>query len=156
MTPIASLNVPHFKQEQGSSCTAACVRMVLAYHGHAHSEDELRQLLRTGPRGTPARNVAQIASLGFEVDVKFSTAAELAAALLAGTPPIVYVDTGSLDYWSVDCSHVAVLVGMELGTILLNDPSFDSAPQKVPLASFLQAWAANAFLAAFIRPRDAE
>ena|SRR5882672_5145294 len=98
MTPIASLNVPHFKQEQAGSCTAACVRMVLAYHGRAHSEDELRRLLGTGPRGTPARNVIQISSLGFEVDVKFSTVAELAAALLAGTPPIVYVDTGSLDY----------------------------------------------------------
>jgi ABC-type bacteriocin/lantibiotic exporter with double-glycine peptidase domain len=43
MTPIASLNVPHFKQEQGGSCTAACVRMVLAHHSRAHSEDEIRQ-----------------------------------------------------------------------------------------------------------------
>jgi Peptidase C39 family len=57
MTPIASLSVPHYKQEQGASCTAACVRMVLAYYGRTHSEDELRQLLGTGPRGTPARNV---------------------------------------------------------------------------------------------------
>jgi hypothetical protein len=38
-------------------------------------------------------------------------------------------------------------------TVSLNDPSFDSAPQKASLAGFLQAWAANAFLAAFIRPR---
>jgi ABC-type bacteriocin/lantibiotic exporter with double-glycine peptidase domain len=129
--------------------------MVLAYHGRAHSEDELRRLLGTGPRGTPARNVAQISSLGFEVEVKFSTVAELAAALLAGTPPIIYVDTGSLDYWSVNCSHVAVLVGMELGAVSLNDPFFDSAPQKTSLTSFLQAWAANAFLVAFIRPPDA-
>jgi hypothetical protein len=48
MTRIASLNVPHFKQEQGGSCTAACVRMVLAYHGRTHSEDELRQLPEVG------------------------------------------------------------------------------------------------------------
>jgi ABC-type bacteriocin/lantibiotic exporter with double-glycine peptidase domain len=94
MTPIASLNVPHFKQEQGGSCTAACVRMVLAYHGRVLSESELRQLLRTGPRGTPARNVANVASLGFEVEIKFSNAAELVAALSAGTPPIIYFDTG--------------------------------------------------------------
>jgi ABC-type bacteriocin/lantibiotic exporter with double-glycine peptidase domain len=114
--------------------------MVLAYHGRVHSEGEIRQLLQTGPRGTPARNIANVASLGFEVEVKFSNAAELAAALLAGTPPIVYLDTGSLDYWSVDCSHVAVLVGMEVATVLLNDPAFDSAPQKAALANFLQAW----------------
>ena len=128
--PIALLSVPHYKQEQGASCTAACVRMVLAYYGRTHSEDELRQLLGTGPRGTPARNVEHLASLGFEVEVKFSNAAELAAGLSAGTPPLVYLDTGSLDYWSIDCSHVAVLVGMELAAVSLNDPFFDAAPQK--------------------------
>jgi ABC-type bacteriocin/lantibiotic exporter with double-glycine peptidase domain len=153
MTPIASLSVPHFKQEEGAACTAACVRMVLAYYGRTHSEEELRQLLGTGPRGTPARNIHRLAALGFEVEVKFSNAAQLAAALLAGTPPLVYLDTGPLDYWSVDVAHVAVLVGLELAAVCLNDPFFDSAPQKTSLAGFQQAWAANAFLAAFIRPR---
>ena len=62
------------------------------------------------------------------------------------------LDTGALDYWSLNCSHVAVLVGMEVAAVLLNDPCFDSAPQKTSLAGFQQAWAANAFLAAFIRP----
>jgi ABC-type bacteriocin/lantibiotic exporter with double-glycine peptidase domain len=153
MTPIASLNVPHYKQEQGASCTAACVRMVLAHFGRQHSEDELRQLLGTGPRGTPARNVQRVASFGFDVEVKFSNAAELAAALLAGVPPLVFLDTGSLDYWSTDCAHVAVLIGMELASVTLNDPFFDAAPQKASLTSFHSAWAANAFLAAFIRPK---
>jgi hypothetical protein len=128
--------------------------MVLAYYGRLHSEDQFRQLLRTGPRGTPARNVAHIATLGFDVEVKFSNAAELATSLLAGTPPIVYLDTGSLDYWSVDCPHVAVLIGMDDAGVSLNDPAFDKAPQKASLAGFHQAWAANAFLAAFIRPRQ--
>jgi hypothetical protein len=127
--------------------------MVLAYYGHMYSESELRQVLQTGPRGTPARNVAEITSLGFDVELKFSDAAELAAALLAGTPPIVYLETGPLDYWTIDCSHVAVLVGMEVGGVSLNDPLFDPAPQKTSLEGFQQAWAANAFLAAFIRPR---
>lgn len=152
MTPIASLNVPHYKQTQGASCTAACVRMVLDYYGRTFSEDELAQRLGTGPRGTPATNVKRLVSLGFEVEVKFSNTAELAAALLAGTPPLVFLDTGPLDYWSIDCSHVAVLVGMEVAAVLLNDPCFDSAPQNTSLAGFQQAWAANAFLAAFIRP----
>ena len=98
MTLIASLSVPHYKQEHGASRTAACIRMVLAHHGRTRSEDELRQLLGTGPRGTPARNVKHLASLGLDVEVKFSNAAELAAALLVGTPPLVYLDTGCLDY----------------------------------------------------------
>jgi ABC-type bacteriocin/lantibiotic exporter with double-glycine peptidase domain len=153
MLPIASLNVPHFKQEQVTSCTAACARMVLAYYGHIHAEDELRQLLGTGPHGTVARNIERLRSLGYDVEVKFSNALELATALLAGTPPIVYMHTGSLDYWPVPCFHVTVLVGMDLTAVSLNDPFFDSAPQKVPLASFHQAWAATDFLAAFIRSR---
>jgi hypothetical protein len=79
--------------------------------------------------------------------------AELDASLLAGTPPIVCLDTGTLDYWSLDCPHVAFLVGTGLATASLNDPYFDSASQSTSLAGFHQAWAANAFLAAFIRPR---
>jgi hypothetical protein len=113
--------------------------MVLAYHGRTHSEAELRQLLGTGPRGTVARNVLRVTALGFDVEVRFSTVAELAAALLAGTPPIVYLDTGSLDYWSIDCAHVVVLVGMDTAEVLLNDPLFDVAPQKSSLAGFHQS-----------------
>lgn len=151
--PVVSLTVPHCKQEQRSSCLAACVRMVLAHYGHICSENELRQLLGTGSQGTRARDVARVASLGFDVQLRFSSLADLGAALIAGNPPIVFLDTGSLDYWSIDCAHVAVLVGMESAAVSLNDPFFDSAPQKASLAGFHQAWAANAFLAAFIRPR---
>jgi hypothetical protein len=32
MTPIASLNVPHFKQDQVGSCKAACVPARLHWH----------------------------------------------------------------------------------------------------------------------------
>jgi hypothetical protein len=91
--------------------------------------------------------------LGFDVDARFSNLAELAAALLAGTPPIVFLDTGSLDYWSFDCPHVAVLVGLDVATAYLNDPYFDTAPQQTSLAGFQQAWAANKCYAAYIRPR---
>src|SRR5258708_255995 len=103
---VVSLSVPHFKQEQPSSCLAACVRMVWAYQGHLATEDELRQLLGTRPSGTSARDVQRVANLGFDVQLRFTHLGELSAALLAGTPPIVFVNTGSLDYWSLDCAHV--------------------------------------------------
>jgi hypothetical protein len=127
--------------------------MVLASYGQSLSEDELRQLLGTGPRGTVARHIERLRALGYDVAVKFSNATELEAALLAGTPPIVYLHTGSLDYWSLACYHVAVLVGLDLTTAFLNDPFFDYAPQKASRANFHQAWAATDFLAAYIRPR---
>src|SRR5438552_1007585 len=97
--PVVSLTVPHYKQEQRSSCLAACVRMVLAHYGHSSSEAELRQLLGTGTHGTRARDVLRVASLGFDIQLQSSSLAELGAALIAGTPPIVFLDTGSLDYW---------------------------------------------------------
>jgi hypothetical protein len=97
--------------------------------------------------------VAQLAALGFDVDLRPSNLAELTAALTAGTPPIVFLDTGPLDYWSIAFAHVAVLVGLDLTSVSLNGPFFDPAPQRTSLTSFHQAWAANNFLAAFIRPR---
>jgi len=153
MKPIAWLNVPHHKQEQGYSCAPACARMVLAYYGRYHSEDELRQLLGTDAGGTPAGHLSRLTSLGFDVDLRISNMAELSAALQAGTPTIVLLDTGSLDYWSSDCPHLAVLVGLDAATAYLNDPYFDTAPQKTSLAGFRQAWVANQCYAVFLRPR---
>lgn len=151
--PIVSLSVPHFRQEQRGSCLAACVRMALAHYGHTCSEDELRRLLATGPLGTRAGNVLRVASLGFDAQLKTSSVADLGAALIAGIPPIVLLDTGPLDYWSVDCPHVAIVVGLDLAMVYLNDPAFDTAPQQASLTGFDRAWAANHYHAAFIRRR---
>src|SRR5947209_8643372 len=90
---VVSLSVPHFKQDQPFSCLAACVRMVLAHQGHLASEDEIRQLLGTSPSGTSARDIQRVAALGFDVQLRFTNLAELSAALRAGTPPIVFVNT---------------------------------------------------------------
>jgi hypothetical protein len=109
--------------------------------------------LAQAPHGARAQEILRLASLGFDVRLQFSNVAELGAALTAGTPPIVFLDTGHLDYWSIDCPHVAVLVGMAADAFWLNDPFFDAAPPKASFAGFQQAWAANAFLAAIIRSR---
>src|SRR5690242_4445888 len=107
--PVVSLSVPHFKQELPSSCVAACVRMVLAYYGRTCTEAELRQLLGTGPHGTPVRALFQLETLGFEVRVESVSLAQLGTALAAGVPPIVFVETSFLPYWQVRCDHAAVL-----------------------------------------------
>src|SRR4051812_18791169 len=98
---VVSLSVPHCKQELPYSCVAACARMVLAHYGRTHSEEELRQLLGTAEHGTRARNLLLIASLGFDVQLEASSLAQLGAALAAGVPPIVFLETSFLDYWTV-------------------------------------------------------
>jgi ABC-type bacteriocin/lantibiotic exporter with double-glycine peptidase domain len=149
---VVSLSVPHFKQELPFSCLAACVRLVLAYYGRTCSEDEVRRLLSTGPQGTTARAILRVATLGFDVQLRFTNLGELNAALSAGSPPVVFVNTGDLDYWSIDCAHVLVVVGMDVTSLSVNDPHLDSAPQQTSLSGFHQAWAANKCMAAFLRP----
>jgi ABC-type bacteriocin/lantibiotic exporter with double-glycine peptidase domain len=150
--PAVSLNVPHFKQELHYSCVAACVRMVLAHYGRTFTEAELRQHLGTGPHGTRARDILRVAALGFAVQVDTASLVQLGATLVAGVPPLVFLETRFLDYWQTPCDHVAVVVGLDLATVYLNDPFFDRAPQQTALTGFLQAWASNDHLAAFIRP----
>lgn len=151
--PNGSLSVPHYKQEHPYSCLAACVRMVLACHGRDLTEQELRQRLGTQPHGTRAGNVTVIGSLGFDVQIGPSNFAQLQAMLAAGRPPIVFVQTGPLHYWTVNCFHVVVLLGEDGTQVHLNDPFFDAAPQQAPLAQFQSAWALTGHLAAFFRPK---
>jgi ABC-type bacteriocin/lantibiotic exporter with double-glycine peptidase domain len=132
---------------------AACARMVLAQHERTLSEADLRQLLGTKLSGTPARNLTALASLGFDVQLGPSNLTRLSDALAAGLPPIVFLDTGPLGYWPVDCAHEAVVVGIDDTSVYLNDPFFDATPQKTSLAGFLQAWASNGHLAAVLRPQ---
>jgi ABC-type bacteriocin/lantibiotic exporter with double-glycine peptidase domain len=132
---------------------AACARMVLACLGQDLPEVDLRQLLQTKPSGTPARNLTALASLGFDEQLGPCNLARLRDAVTAGLPPIVFLDTGALEYWQVDCAHVAVVVGIDDTSVYLNDLFFDNAPQRSSVANFLQAWAANSHLAAFIRLR---
>src|ERR1700722_15595029 len=116
------LNVPHYKQEFPYSCAAACARMVLAHYGCVRTEDELRYVLGTTANGTPARAFSALISLGFDVQLRFTHLGELSTLLATGVPPIVFVNTGSLDYWSFDCAHILVVVGLDVTTVSVNDP----------------------------------
>jgi ABC-type bacteriocin/lantibiotic exporter with double-glycine peptidase domain len=151
--PSNWLNVPHYKQEFHYSCAAACVRMVLAYFSYAISEAEVRQLLNTQPHGTKARHLTAVGSLGFDVELVSGNLAQLRDLIAQGVPPIVFVDTAPLDYWTLDCAHVAVVVGIDDNVVYLNDPFFDAARQQTSVANFLQAWALNGHLTALMRPR---
>jgi ABC-type bacteriocin/lantibiotic exporter with double-glycine peptidase domain len=127
--------------------------MVLSFHGVTCSEAEIRQLLGTQPGGTRARNLMAVTSLGLDVRLGSSNLLELRGALAAGLAPIIFVDTGPLNYWTIDCAHVVVLVGIDDTSAFLNDPFFDTGPQQASLTGLLQAWALNEHLAAILQPR---
>jgi ABC-type bacteriocin/lantibiotic exporter with double-glycine peptidase domain len=152
--PSNSLKVPHFQQELDSSCVAACVRMVLAHYGDVRSEADLRTLLDTKPTGTRAGNVMRLSGPAFEVYLRSSNLTELQAVLADNQPAIVFLQTGAMEYWSIDIFHTAVLIGLDAMTVALNDPYFAAAPQLTSLQSFEKAWAATGQFAALIRPRQ--
>ncbi len=151
--PSGWLSVPHFRQELESSCVAACARMVLAHYGDLRTEAELRSLLGTQSTGTRAGNLMRLSGPAFEVYLRPSNLVELKQVLAANHPPIVFLKTAALEYWSMDIFHTAVLVGLEPTIVALNDPYFETAPQTAALTSFEKAWAETGQLTTFIRPR---
>lgn len=61
--------------------------------------------------------------------------------MATGVPPIVFVWTSNLPYWSVNTPHAVVVVGIDAENVLVNDPAFNSAPQSIAAGDFLLAWA---------------
>jgi len=127
--------------------------MVLAHYGESRTEAELRLLLDTQPGGTRAGNIIRLSGSAFEVYLRPSHLVELQTVLADSQPPIIFLKTGSLEYWSMDIAHTAVLIGLDTGTVTFNDPYFATAPQTTSLRTFENAWARMGEFTAFIRPR---
>ena len=151
--PSSWLNVPFFQQELEYSCVAACARMVLAHYGDVRTEAELRLLLDTRPAGTRTGNLMRLSGPAFEIYLRPSSLVDLEKMLAENQPPIVFLKTGSLEYWSMDIAHTAVVIGFDTTTVALHDPYFATVPQTTSLQSFEKAWAQTGKFIAFLRPR---
>jgi hypothetical protein len=79
--------------------------------------------------------------MGYQVIYRSAALDELKGWLADNKPPIVFLRTLFLDYWTEDTFHAAVVVGIEGQKVYLNDPAFETAPQVCSLDSFLAAWA---------------
>ena len=152
--PSSWLSVPHFQQELDYSCVAACARMVLAHFGDVRAEADLCSLLDTQATGTRAGNLMRLSGPAFEVHLRPSNLTELQRVLADKRPPIVFLKTGSLEYWRMDIFHTVVVVGVDALTVAVNDPYFAAAPQTPSLGAFEEAWAATGQFTAFVRPRE--
>ena len=104
--------------------------------------------------GTFRESVKRVVELGYDVSTGLhATEEDLHESLARGTPPIVFLRTGELEYWSHDEPHAVVVLGIHESTVYLDDPAIDDAPQSVDAESFSRAWWRSENRIAVIRPR---
>lgn len=150
--PTVWLPAPRFEQSRDGACLPACVRMVLAHWGDPRTEAEVAALLGTKPYGTPLSNVGRLSAWGHDALLTSLSRPALEALLEEGIPVIARLWTVMLDYWPVETSHVALIVGYDEKTVLLNDPAFAEQARAVDWDAFLAAWAEFDEAAVIVRP----
>jgi ABC-type bacteriocin/lantibiotic exporter with double-glycine peptidase domain len=151
------LSLTHFRQEDESGgCLPACVQMVLAHLGIVRSQTDLARLLGTQRGvGTPAFNIARLASEELDVVYTSGSLEDAAAWLDSGVPVIAFVQAGELPDWRGERSHHAlVIVGLESGVVHLLDPETDAQVITVSTGDFLLAWDERACTYAIITRRQ--
>jgi hypothetical protein len=85
------------------------------------------------------------------VSIEAGTLDTLADLVAAERAPIVLLTTGDLPYWSEDTPHAVVVVGLDETSVYLNDPAFESAPQRASRGDSELAWLTRDQLMAVIR-----
>jgi ABC-type bacteriocin/lantibiotic exporter with double-glycine peptidase domain len=134
------LPVPHYYQEQGADCLAACSAMALSYIGHSVSYPQLLKILNIQWFGAPFSNVKLLEQLGIRVIFQQGTLESLYNHLSDNSPPIVPVFTGELPYTSESTNHAVVVVGMTDNYIYVNDPAVRTDFIPLPHGDFELAW----------------
>lgn len=143
--PSDCLAPPHYRQEHDWSCTPACVRMVLAYHGHVVSEDVMTATLGSTTMGTPFHNLARLEDLGFKVRIESGSVSDLRLLTARGTPCIARVMTIQLPRYPLPpwVRHTLVVVGVSRSRVFYHDPAHNEGPDEAPIERFASAWAAG-------------
>lgn len=136
---MRSLKIDHRQQETSTGCLAACAQMALAYLGIAVTQAELNELLGATPAGVPASRLTRIERYSVRSKFQKGTAEDLKRALDQNVPPIVFVRTGQLPYWTVDTQHALLVAGYDEEVFLLNDPAF-AEPREIPILELMLAW----------------
>ena len=140
--PNVLLPAPHFRQSRDGFCLPACVRMVLAYWGEVRHEADIAQQLGTKRHGTPISAVRRLAQdRRYDVELAVLSDSTLKSLLQNGIPVIVRVWTAMLPNWTVETSHVVVIVGYDDTGVFVNDPGAAAHSLHVAWDAFLAAWA---------------
>ena len=136
------LTVPHLKQAKTGWCLPACVGMVTAYLQQPLLQDDIARWLGTDDLvGTPSSRVRRLSQQGFNVTYEsLATQVILDTWLSHQIPPILFILTGELSYWTVNTQHSVVLAGFTGDEAHLFDPAVDPAPVTIPTDELLLAW----------------
>jgi ABC-type bacteriocin/lantibiotic exporter with double-glycine peptidase domain len=138
--PNTLLPIPHHLQQSDGDCLAACAAMTLGYLDVPIDYGRLLRLLGVTPYGTPGSRLNRLMDLNVHVRYAQGTMDELYGYLNSGQPCIALVHTGQLPYWTYATDHAVLVVGFDEQAVYVNDPAFESAPQRVPRADFELAW----------------
>jgi len=135
-----SLSIKHRPQETDAGCLAACVQMALESLDVAISQKELNRLFELTPAGVPTPRLGRLERYGVQVTIQRGDQDDLLKAIDSGVPPILFVRTGQLAYWNIDTQRALLVSGYEGPDVLLNDPAFSDAPQRVNIDELMLAW----------------
>jgi len=139
--PGRLLAIEHRPQEMDAGCLAACVQMAMAHLGLGVSQADLNRLLELTPGGIPTLRLTRLEQhYDVLVTLRCGTLDDLIRALERDLPPIVFVRTGQLPYWTIDTQHALLIRGYEGSTFLVNDPAFLTAPQHIAALDLSLAW----------------
>lgn len=107
----ASRRIPEIRQQSVTECGAACLAMVLGYHGKHVPLDEVRRVAGPGRDGMNALSILQVAEAfglrgrGLKVDIE----------------DLIYLDLGAILHW--DFSHYVVFAGLRRQGVEIIDPA---------------------------------
>ena len=141
---MKKLAVPHFQQQHPYTCIPACARMVLAYWGHTHGEEELAQAFDTLPfLGTlPEKAVDGLKKLGYHALWFENATIERLLNLLAHEwPVVVFLRAADLPHGRAGL-HAVVLVDIEEKSVICQDPSLKTSDFRLSVSIFWRAWSA--------------
>jgi ABC-type bacteriocin/lantibiotic exporter with double-glycine peptidase domain len=130
---------------RASMCGPASLKMVLAYYGVEHTEQELAELCRTDfDLGTSAEALEKAAeSLGFTVEIKNNSSFEDIQSWLDRKVPVIvnWFTRGRTDYpeSAVPDGHLSVVVGLDDHYIYLQDPEIGNLRQ-LARDDFMKVW----------------
>jgi ABC-type bacteriocin/lantibiotic exporter with double-glycine peptidase domain len=140
--PNNSLPVLHRSQRDNADCLAACASMVLTFLGLTVSYERLLTTLGITRFGAPHSRIQRLQDLfpALHIAHQQGDLPDLFRAVDAGNPPIVYVRTGELPYWTEDTFHAIVLIGYDETHCTLLDPAMASQPQRITQGDLILAW----------------